>query len=121
MPTLSRTPTSSTAVAGRASVEASGSQVWTRPHRGLDGKGDEEGEEHPALRLHGTADIADEFLDQEAVGATGAVDVEGDDADEHDQATGEAEGMNFIAAYWRRGPPNRPMRKYTGMSMASKT
>jgi hypothetical protein len=28
--------------------------------------------------------------------------------------------MNFIAAYWRRGPPNRPMRKYTGMSMASK-
>ena len=27
---------------------------------------------------------------------------------------------NFIAAYCRRGPPNRPMMKYIGMSMASK-
>ena len=25
-----------------------------------------------------------------------------------------------LAAYWRRGPPKSPMRKYTGMSMASK-
>ena len=27
---------------------------------------------------------------------------------------------NFTAAYWRRTPPNSPMRKYTGMSIASK-
>ena len=27
---------------------------------------------------------------------------------------------NFTAAYCRRGPPKRPMRKYIGISMASK-
>ena len=27
---------------------------------------------------------------------------------------------NFIAAYWRRGPPKLPMMKYIGTSMASK-
>jgi hypothetical protein len=27
---------------------------------------------------------------------------------------------NFTAAYCRRGPPKRPIRKYIGISMASK-
>ena len=27
---------------------------------------------------------------------------------------------NFIAAYWRRGPPKLPMMKYIGTSIASK-
>ena len=38
-----------------------------RPHRGLDGEGDEEADEHPAQCLRGGIKVAGEVLDEEAV------------------------------------------------------
>ena len=49
VPTLSSTPTSSTAVAGRASAAASGSQVCTGHSGALIGEREEEAEEQQPL------------------------------------------------------------------------
>ena len=91
MPTLSRTPTSSTAVAGRASVAASGQPGVHRPHRRLDGERDEEPDEDPAQRRRRRVEVAGEARDEEAVVAPGAHDVDRDDGHEHDQPAGERE------------------------------
>ena len=57
-----------------------------RPHRGLDGEGEEEAEEHQAAS--GLVEVkTGQLLDEEAVGPAGTVLVKGDDSDQHDEAT----------------------------------
>ena len=62
-----------------------------RPHRRLDGEGDEEPDEHPAQRRRRRVEVAGEVADEEAVVAAGARDVDRDDGHEHDQPTREGE------------------------------
>src|SRR6476620_9528948 len=93
VPTLSSTPTSSTAPPIGASAPASGSQVWngTRPISA-------ENENVPVPEVTYTPITA---------------------ANIRRPPTSEYR-KNFIAAYWRRGPPKLPMMKYIGTSIASK-
>ena len=62
-----------------------------RPHRRLDGEGDEEPDEHPAQRRRRRVEVAGEAGDEEAVVTTGARDVDPDDGHEHDQPAREGE------------------------------
>ena len=104
VPTLSSTPTSSTAVAGRASVAASGSQVCTGHIGALTAKAKKKATN--ISRSGVGADVeAGQLGDEEAVGPTGAVLVERDDADQHDQPAGEREQQELHRGVLPAGPP----------------
>ena len=84
-------PTSSTAVAGRASVAASGSQVWTGHIGALTAKAMKNPTKIQRSASVERVEVAGEVADEEAVVTAGAHDVGRDDRHEHDQPAGEGE------------------------------
>ena len=90
VPTLSSTPTRSVAVAGEDSVAASGSHVWNGTIGALTAKAKKKPTKS-SRSVVGSSVETGEALDEEAVGAARALQVEGDDGDEHDEPAGQRE------------------------------
>jgi hypothetical protein len=77
------------------------------PHRRLDGEREEEGHEHQPLRRRPEVQPG-QLGHEEAVGPTGTVVVERDDAHQHDQPTGEREEQELHRGILTTRSPEGP-------------
>ena len=107
-------PTSSTAVAGRASVAASGSQVCTGHIGALTAKAMKNPTNSQRSAVGRRVEVAGEVGDEEAVVATGACDVDPDDGHEHDQAAREGEQQELhrgVLPAWAAEQPDEEVHR----------
>ena len=118
MPTLSRTPTSSAAPPAGASAPASGSQVWNGTSGALMANAMKKPRNsHFWVALSGIGCAIRYVIENECDPVVTYRPMT--EASMSRPPTREYR-KNFIAAYWRRGPPKLPMMKYIGTSIASK-
>src|SRR5690349_17670237 len=117
VPTLSSTPTSSIAPSIGASAPPSGSQVWNGTRGALIANAMKKPRNsHFWVAPLGTWPINAE---NENVPVPEVTYTPITAANMRRPPTSEYR-KNFIAAYWRRGPPKLPMMKYISTSIASK-
>ena len=124
MPTLSSTPTSSTPAPIGASAPASGSQVCNGTSGALIANATKKPRNSQIWVLSGISGTIVRSVAQLNVPPAGRYSALTTYSPISDASMirppNREYRKNFTAAYCRRGPPKRPMRKYIGISMASK-
>src|SRR5918998_1790627 len=123
VPTLCRTPTSSTAPPMGASEPESGSHVWNGTSGALIANATKKPRKSQICVDSGSVAAIDWSSTQEKVASPSTSPLTTyspiTDASMISPPSSEYR-KNFTAAYWRFGPPKRPIMKYIGTSMASK-